>query len=154
MTRDEVLTGIKQFFSIEELVCDHVVQKWGDKAWQFLDTDYLHALLVIRRDIIKLPMWCNDKAVHQKGLRCNRCSIVKGKSAPYLSAHVLGKAGDFVVTGMTAVEARKKIKENAALLPCKVRLERWDSYGNVTSWLHIDVIDAGPQQPKVYEFKA
>lgn len=154
MTRDEVLTGIKQFFSIDELVCDHTLKKFGEKAWQFLDTDYLHALLVIRRDIIKLPMWCNDRTSHQRGLRCNRCPLVKNKADAYISAHVLGKAGDFTITGLTAVEARKRIKANAGLLPCKVRLEKWDAYGNVISWVHIDVIDAGPQQPKVYEFKA
>ena len=153
MTREEIITEIRKYFDVSELVCDHVFAKWGEKAWRFLDTNYLWVLLVIRRDIIKLPMWCNSKTQKQKGLRCNRCQMVKSKSVPYLSAHVLGKAGDFTITGMKAPAAREKIKANADLLPCKVRLEKWDASGNEISWLHIDVIDE-PQNPKVYEFKS
>ena len=153
MTRDEILAAIKKYFDISELVCDHTFNKYGERAWKFLDTDYLHALLIIRRDIIKLPMWCNSKTAHQRGLRCNQCQIVKTAKGVYLSAHLLGKAGDFTITGMTASAAREKIKANASLLPCKVRLEKWDANGKEISWVHIDVIDE-PQNPKVYEFRA
>ena len=52
MTREEILTAIRPYFDIDELVCNHTVAKWGDKSWQFLDTDFLHCLLVIRRDIV------------------------------------------------------------------------------------------------------
>ena len=148
MTRDEILTAIKRYFDIDELVCDHTYKKWGEKAWQFLDTDYLHALLIIRRDIIRLPMWCNGNGKKQRGLRCNMCEEVKKKREVYLSSHVLGKAGDFTITGMSAEAARKYIKEN------KPDVIQWDANGNEISWVHIDTIDAGPQQPKVYEFKA
>lgn len=153
MTRDDILNEVKKFFAVSELVCDHTFAKYGERSWRFLDTDYLHALLVIRRDIIRLPMWCNSKTAHQRGLRCNQCQIVKSAKGTYLSAHVLGKAGDFTITGMTASVAREKIKANANLLPCKIRLEKWDSAGNEITWLHMDVIDE-PQNPKVYEFKA
>ena len=153
MTREEIIKAIRPYFDINELVCDHTYAKYGDKAWRFLDTDFLHALLIIRRDIIRLPMWCNSKTAKQRGLRCNQCQIVKSAKGVYLSAHCLGKAGDFTVTGMTASAAREKIKANASLLPCKIRLEKWDSSGNEISWLHIDVIDE-PQNPQVYEFKA
>lgn len=153
MTREEILNEIKRYFDVSELVCDHTYAKWGERSWRFLDTNYLHALLVIRRDIIRLPMWCTSKTAKQKGLRCNQCQIVKSAKGVYLSAHVLGKAGDFSITGMTAQAAREKIKANADLLPCKIRLEKWDASGKEISWLHIDVIDE-PQNPKVYEFKA
>lgn len=153
MTREEILNEIKKYFVVSELVCDHVLSKYGEGAWRFLDTNYLHVLLVIRRDIIKLPMWCTSKTQKQRGLRCNQCQIVKSAKGPYLSAHVLGKAGDFSITGMTASAAREKIKANADLLPCKVRLEKWDASGKEISWLHIDVIDEA-KNPKVYEFKA
>lgn len=150
MQREQILREIKYYFSIDELVCDHTYAKFGAvQSWNFLDTVYLHALLVIRRDILRKPMWCNSKTKHQRGLRCNRCEMVRGKSSVYLSAHVLGKAGDFDVTGMTAEQARQKIKENAHLLPCPVRLEKG------VSWLHIDVRpdDTRPGQ-KVIEFSA
>lgn len=87
MTRDEILAAIRPFFDVNELVCPHTYAKWGEKSWQFLDTDYLHCLLVIRRDILRSAMWCNGKGKTERGLRCNRCGIVRGKSSVYLSAH-------------------------------------------------------------------
>ena len=146
MTRQEILAAIRPYFDIDELVCDHTFKKWGEQAWQFLDTDYLHCLLVIRRDILKKPMWCNGNAKKQRGLRCNRCQMVRDKTGVYLSAHVLGKAGDFSITGMTAEQARQKIKENADLLPCNIRMER------AVSWLHFDVLPQYGVTEKVYEF--
>lgn len=149
MTRQEILTAIRPFFDIDELVCDHTYAKWGEKAWQFLDTDYLHALLIIRRDIIKMPMWCNGSQKKQRGLRCNRCQMVREKTSVYLSAHILGKAGDFTISGMTAEQARQKIKANANLLPCQIRIEKG------VSWLHFDVRpDDTRPNVKVVEFSA
>ena len=148
MTREEILTAIRPYFDIDELVCDHTFKKWGQQAWQFLDTDYLHALLVIRRDIIKRPMWCNGTQKKQRGLRCNRCDMVKGKTSVYLSSHVLGKAGDFTITGLSAENARKLIKENAGLLPCNIRMEKG------VSWLHFDVLPQYGVTDKVYEFSS
>ena len=148
MTRDEIITALKPFFDLDELVCPHVYSKWGEKAWQFLDTDYLHCLLIVRRDILQKPMYCNGKGKTERGLRCNRCSIVRGKSGPYLSAHVLGKAGDFTVVGMSAEDARKTIKANASKLPCNIRLEKG------VSWVHMDVLPQYGITQKVYEFSA
>lgn len=146
MTRQEIITALKPFFDIDELVCDHTYKKWKEQSWQFLDTDFLHALLIIRRDILKKPMWCNSSFKHQRGLRCNMCQMVKEKKAVYLSSHLFGKAGDFTITGMTAEEARQKIKANASLLPCNIRIEKG------VSWLHFDVLPQYGVTAKVYEF--
>lgn len=148
MTRAEIIQGIKQYFDISELVCQHTMAKWGDKAWQFLATDYLHALLVIRRDILRRPMYCNNPSAgtYQRGLRCNLCPLVMEKTSVYLSSHNLGQAGDFTVEGMTAEEARALIRANAHLLPCNIRLE-----GGVT-WLHIDTLPQVGVTDKVYVF--
>ena len=146
MTREEILAAIRPYFDIDELVCDHTLRRWGEQAWQFLDTDYLHCLLVIRRDILKKPMWCNGNTKKQRGLRCNRCQMVRDKTSVYLSSHVLGKAGDFSITGMTSEQARQKIKENADLLPCNIRMEK------AVSWLHFDVLPQYGVTQKVYEF--
>ena len=66
-------------------------------------------------------MLCNNDSMSQRGVRCNLCKLVKSKSTPYLSAHVLGKAGDFTVIGLSAEEARQRILENADLLPYRLR---------------------------------
>ena len=146
MTRNEILTAIRSYFDIDELVCNHTFAKWGQQSWQFLDTDFLHCLLVIRRDIIKRAMWCNGAQKKQRGLRCNRCEMVRGKTSVYLSAHCLGKAGDFTITGMTAEQARTLIKQYADLLPCNIRIEKG------VSWLHFDVLPQYGVTAKVYEF--
>lgn len=147
MERNEIIAEVRKFFSVKELVCDHTFARWGEKSWQFLDTDYLHALLVIRRDILKVPMTCNFSTSTQRGLRCNMCEMVKAKTKNYLSAHVLGKAGDFTPKGMTAAQARQMIQEKAELLPCNIRME------DGVSWLHFDVLPQYGVEDKVYLFK-
>lgn len=133
-TRSEIIKELHKYFQISELVCEHTHSKWGERAWQFLDTDYLRALLVIRRDILQVPMICNHDGAYQRGLRCNMCELVKDKDENYLSSHILGKAGDFTCKGLTAQQARERIKANAHLLPCNIRLE------DKVSWLHFDVL--------------
>ncbi len=147
MTRDEIIRELHKFFQISELVCPHTHSKWGERSWQFLDTAFLHNLLVIRRDILKTPMTCNHGTQLQRGLRCNMCELVSQKDEVYLSSHLFGKAGDFTVKGMTAQEARSLIRNNAHLLPYPLRME-----GGV-SWLHFDVLPQYGINQKVYEFK-
>ncbi len=144
--RDQVIRDLHKYFQIRELVCEHTHSKWGERSWQFLDTLYLACLLVIRRDILQLPMVCNHDGANQRGLRCNRCELVREKGSVYLSSHVLGKAGDFTVQGITAQEARHRIRDMAHLLPCPIRME-----GGV-NWLHFDVLPQYGIDLKIYEF--
>lgn len=144
--RNNIIRELHNYFQISELVCEHTHSKWGERAWQFLDTDYLHCLLIIRRDILQVPMTCNTKTSTQRGLRCNMCDMVKEKKKVYLSAHILGKAGDFTPKGMTAQEARSLIREKANLLPCNIRLEEG------VTWLHFDVLPQYGVNQKIYGF--
>lgn len=148
LDREQIIRDLHKYFQIRELVCEHTHSKWGERAWQFLDTNYLACLLVIRRDILQLPMTCNHDGANQRGLRCNLCELVFEKAGVYLSSHVLGKAGDFTVQGITAQEARSRIRNMAHLLPCPIRME-----GGV-SWLHFDVLPQYGVTDKVYEFTA
>jgi len=151
MTREDIIKELAKYFSIKELVCDHTFAKWGERSWQFLDTDFMHALLVIRRDILRVPMTCNFSTSNQRGLRCNCCQLVYSKSKlgqNYLSAHIFGKAGDFTPKGMTAAQARSIIVSHQDLLPCNIRMEK-----DVT-WLHFDVLPQYGINDKVYLFKA
>lgn len=148
MERRQIIAELRQFFDIEELVCSHTFARWGECAWQFLDTAYLHTLLVVRRDILQRPMLCNYVGMTQRGLRCNMCELVAEKRSVYLSSHLLGKAGDFTVMGMTAEEARQKIRQNAHLLPYPIRMEEG------VTWLHIDTLPQWGVEQKVYGFRA
>ena len=146
MSRSKTITALKQYFKVKELVCPHTYQKYGESSWQYLSTCYLETLLVIREQILAAPMYCNTSNLNQRGLRCNLCPIVSNKQSLYLSAHILGKAGDFTVRGLTAEEARNKIIQNAYLLPYPIRMEK-----NVT-WLHIDTLPQHNIVEKVYLF--
>ena len=102
MNRDNIIRELHDYFQIAELVCPHTHSKWGERAWQFLDTDYLHCLLIIRRDILKVGMVCNTKTSTLRGLRCNMCEVVKGKDENYLSSHTLKSRKDHSIVQNTA----------------------------------------------------
>ena len=142
------------YFSVKELVCKHVYERYGEKAAMFLDDKLIETLNVIREQILCAPMTVNNLHAGgnftQRGLRCNICELVKNKTDAgrlYLSAHMLGKAVDCNADGMTAQEARRLIIEKQELLPYPIRLE------DGVSWLHIDLYDNGKKE-KVYLFKA
>ena len=142
------------YFSVKELVCKHVYERYGEKAAMFLDDKLIETLNVIREQILCAPMtvnnWHAGGNFTQRGLRCNICELVKNKTDAgrlYLSAHMLGKAVDCNADGMTAQEARRLIIEKQELLPHPIRLE------DGVSWLHIDLYDNGKKE-KVYLFKA
>lgn len=147
MSRTEILKQIQKYFTIEELVCPHTLAKWGNRAWQFLSTDYLHALLVIRIDILNTAMYCNVGSLTQRGLRCNMCNLVQNKRTIYLSSHILGIGGDFTVEGYTSEEARQTIIQHQKLLPCNIRMEA------DVSWLHIDTLPQEGITEKIHIFK-
>lgn len=155
MDRKKILEEIKQYFDIDELVCNHVLERWKEtpeKCWDFLDTGFLANLLALRRDVIQRPMYCNNhkKGVYQRGLRCNMCEIVKEKDYPYLSAHVLGKAGDFSIENVTCTTEMDRVRQRIKLLPVALSVPLRMEGG--VSWLHIDVMPT-PNGQKVYEFK-
>lgn len=141
------------YFSIKELVCKHVYDRYGEAAAMFIDDRLIATLNTIREKILCAPMTVNNwhlgGSFTQRGLRCNICALVKSKTdigRLYLSAHLLGKAVDCNVEGMTAEEARRLIIGHSERLPWPIRLEEG------VSWVHLDVYEMGTQ--KVSLFKA
>lgn len=133
MTRNDLIKEIKKYFQLKELVCPHCLNKYGDKAWQFLSTELLSTILTIRTKILNVPMIVNSSNKYtQRGLRCNRCNLVANKKNVYMSAHCLGKAIDFHTNKFTPEQCRQKIKDNINLFEYPIRLEE-----NV-NWVHVD----------------
>jgi hypothetical protein len=150
MNNAEVLRRIKLYFKIEELVPNVVIKKHGaSTCWQFLDIDALHSLLVVREGIGK-GITINTPGAQQKGLRHNRSAMVIKKISIYLSAHMMGKAFDFKVSGMKSEDVRNWIVKNANLFRCNIRLEHRLN-GKVISWVHLDTFYL-ESNPKVYLF--
>jgi len=141
MTKKELVEEVKKYFGIKELVSEQVYKKYGEaKCWAFFDTQLLETLLVIRRDILGIPLtinnWASKGSFGQRGLRANKDPMVVDKKGLYLSAHVLGSGVDFSSSKMSAKDIRKKIKEKQDLLPYPIRLEDDES---APTWVHIDV---------------
>lgn len=146
MTRPEIITQLRAFFNVSELVCPHTFARFGERSWQFFDTATLETLLVLRSEILCVPMTINNGESTQRGLRCNLCSIVKGQKKQYLSAHLMGKGFDVVSNEMTAQEMRDKIFENADKLSVPIRIE------DGVSWLHFDTFDPSNSKNKITFF--
>lgn len=143
---------VQDYFGIKELVCPHVYETWGERAWQFLDEKILANLLFIREGIgkpIVVNNWAMGGQYTQRGLRCNCCILCFEKTVlrkVYLTQHAFGKAVDFGVVGMEAEEVRLWIKTHASELPYPCRLEK------DVSWVHLDVMNN--TDDKVLEFCA
>ena len=148
----DLIKSIEQYFDISEFVSQRVNAKYGRNAWKFFDKELLENILFIRENLDR-PMTINNwkwaGRFQQRGLRENLSGIVSKKTKNgvlYLSAHVLGKAIDFDVKGMTALEVRNWIRENQSRLPYKARLE------NKVNWVHLDTGCNWNQHEKLYSF--
>ena len=153
MDRLQIIEVLKTYFDIRELVCFDVYKNFGNKAWQFFDTQALHTLMVLRVQIHKKPMtinnWHTGGIFSQRGLRCNICNIPEEKTKAgqiYMSSHCNGAGFDYDVKGLTAEQSRQEVKANSDKLPFRIRLEK-----NV-SWVHLDVYDDPDSITKVTEF--
>jgi len=148
MEREEIISKLNKYFDIQELVCPHTYKKFSEDSWVVLSTELLETILFLRDKLFAKPIYANRSNQTQRGFRCNICTIPASHTLlydPYISAHCTGNAIDFDVKGITADEARKRIKDYANLLPYKVRLEKG------TSWIHLDVYNF-PSNGKVEEF--
>lgn len=144
MTDEKIYKEIKEYFSIKELVSKKVYTKYGEGAWKFICPRLLHTLLIIRKEVnkpITINNWHIGGSFQQRGLRSNLSTIFMSKfkkGRMYLSAHVMGKAVDFDVQGMTAPGVRNWLETIEDKLPYKIRLED-KMKGKAISWVHLDV---------------
>jgi len=158
MTRSEIEHNLRQYFEYFELVDKQTYDKFGETSWQFFDTDTLHSLLILRKGIGK-PFTINDwywnGMYDERGLRTNTNDILYTKTINhilYLSGHVLGKAFDFKVKGMSSDDVRAWAVKHADLFPCKLRFENINTAtGKTITWVHFDTKYV-ESHPTVYLF--
>jgi len=146
-----------EYFDVREIVSKDVFKKFKERGDYFFlsrfDPRLLEVMVFVRKDLgrsITINNWIFGGDLHQRGLRENTSEIVSNKTTPYLSAHVLGKAFDFNVEGMSSSHVREYLMSISELLPYKIRLEN-KLNGKEISWVHLDVCDE-PKNPKVYLF--
>lgn len=157
MRKADIVKELSRFFKLQELVPQDVYEKYAEVAWDFLNEKWLHTLLVLRRDILKVPLvlntWYFGGAQHQRGLRVNTCQISKDKTAKGIidaGAHYQGMAGDLTSSKMSADDMRKTIIKEQKKLPYPIRLE---SGVSAPTWCHFDTRVGLNQKDKVYVFK-
>lgn len=152
MTRNELISKLKENFDIRELVCPHCYNKFGEGSWQFLSTQILSTLYKLRYEIFQQPItvntWHKGGKYDERGLRCNMCPLVKGKKSIYLSAHCLGMALDFNVGTLTSNEVAQVIRHNADRLEYPIRLEK-----DTDGWNHVDCYQPYGSDKNLIEFK-
>lgn len=151
MDRNKLIEEVSKYFNIKELVCPHCYNKFKDNSWQFISTELLSTLYVLRTIVINKPMvintWATNGSYSQRGLRCNMCQLVKSKTSIYMSAHSLGKAVDFHVPGMDAESVRNLIRSNVDKFEYPIRLEK------DVNWCHIDCYVPKGSSNRLLEFE-
>ena len=116
----------------------------------------LHTILILRVGLdksITANTWSYGGRFSQRGLRSNLGYIFLSmfkRMRLYLSAHVMGRALDFDVDGMTANQVRAWILTNKDMFPYKIRLER-KLKGKFINWTHLDLF-WDEKNPHVYLF--
>lgn len=151
MDRNELIKEVSKYFKVQELVCPHCYNKFSETSWQFISTELLSTLYILRTKIFNKPItintWKAGGQFSQRGLRCNMCQLVKNKSSIYLSAHCLGKAIDFNVKDLDSNAVNNIVRQNAELFEYPIRLE-----ANTDGWSHIDVYQPKDSSKKLLEF--
>ena len=156
MERHEAITRLKKYFDIRELVSKDVYNKFGQTAWRLFDTRLLETILVLREEILKVPLVCNNwksgGTLTQRGFRENIAQIVWSKTNAgtlYVSAHCIGQGVDLSSSKMSADDMRNTIGLNARKLPYNVRIENKQG---APTWLHIDVMTEPDSTAKISWF--
>lgn len=156
MDRYLIIKNLKKYFQIYELVGPRTYKKYKEDAWQFLETEALHCLLITRElidDKCTVNNWFWGGKFKESGLRTNLQSIFRNyfkRGILYLSGHPLGCAFDLKFKNTLATKVREIIIENQHLYPCKIRLENLKN-GKPISWTHIDTKQL-ERNPKVLLF--
>lgn len=127
-------------FGIKELVSNLVYAKFGEQAWQFFNKEVLEDLDTIREawgGAIIINNWAAGGQYKESGLRSNMDSILKGKKALYLSAHVLGCGFD--------LKANNGKNKDLHTLVCNLikqkrlkKFRRVENFASTPTWVHVD----------------
>ena len=78
MSRKEIIRELSDYFDIQELVGPIEYLKFGNNCWRYLRTELLHTILVVRRDILRVPMYVNNWEIGSYlwcSVWCRWCSV-------------------------------------------------------------------------------
>jgi uncharacterized protein YcbK (DUF882 family) len=122
-------------FKVQELVPEHIYKKRGAKAIELMDERILITMDKLREMIgkpITVNNWVWGGNRNWSGLRTAGFYSSLQSYENSLSQHKYGRAVDFLVKGMSAVDVRKFIFANKEHFPYITFVE------TDISWVHID----------------
>ena len=128
-----------KYFGIKELVSKQVYDKYGDKAWMFINPKIINFLDTLRQEIgqpIIVNDWCFGGSLQQRGLRTNKDPIVANKNTLYVSQHILGNAVDFHVKNKSIKDIYNHIINNYDKY--KDFITRIENIETAPTWVHVD----------------
>jgi hypothetical protein len=147
-------------FTLAELVCPHVLETFGSRAWSFFDERLLMTLDFLR-DKWGVPVYVNNYDMpeetrerlglplfDERGCRCIQCSLVKEAIKDrrvYCSAHIRFQAADFNVHKMPSDKVTLWLLTNYLILPFPIRVEK-----NRKGWTHIDTANTGTNKVELF----
>ena len=121
-----------KYFKIHELVDKITYDKYGEKAWKFLDSRAIEMLDKIKERFSNGTVTVNN--YHWEGDRqWSGLRTPRSKYFSQYSQHTFGRAFDCVFSDYGAEEVRKYILDNKEEFPLVTRMEK------DVSWLHFDV---------------
>ena len=122
---------VSKHFKIHELVPKKLYEKYGEKAWRYVDVRLIETIDRLKEKFSDGSMTINN--YYWKGDR-QWSGIRTGDSKYYSvgSQHSYGNAFDIVWSKYSSKEVRDYVLSNLELFPYVKGLE-------VASWLHIDV---------------
>jgi len=121
-----------KYFKIHELVPKKLYEKYGEKAWRYVDVRLIESIDLLKEHFNKGTMTINN--YFWNGDR--QWSGIRTSDSKYYSIgsqHSYGNAFDIVFSHYTADEVRSYIIENRDIFKYINGLELG------TSWVHIDV---------------
>lgn len=143
-----------KYFKIYELVCNHIYEEYGEKAWIFVPTWMIETLDALREHFnapIIVNTYHSGGDLRQRGVRCIKCRLVKERleeGKPYASTHYTFQAIDLNVKGWSPKNVYKEILKNRKKFP---HIKRMEDISYTPTWTHIDNKDVGKKE--IYIFK-
>lgn len=132
-------------FKLEELVHPSYVEKFGERAWQFLDPLAVQTLDQMRERFGQITvnnyLWGGPRQF--SGLR----PMTGGPGAPF-SLHRFGRAFDCVFRDTNPIAVFDAILKDPTAFPHIRRLE--DARATKT-WLHFDTANTGQKQILIFQ---
>ena len=118
-------------FKIHELVPRKMYEKYGEKAWRYVDPGLIEAIDILKEEFSEGTITINNYAFggsrEWSGLRTPDCDVYS-----YGSMHSFGKAFDMVFSKYSSNAVRDYIIKNKDKFPAIKGIELG------VSWVHID----------------